>query len=115
MDTSDGFSSIEAPIFVIAKFPASPGGILYPDFSSYAWPESECPSEAPGSHVWSRAAAKIAKAPWLLSVFQASLQAVEWQNKTDELFWRGAATSTYRNGHLHAVDLHIFAPSYYLI
>ena len=38
------------------------GGILYPDFSSYAWPESECPSEAPGSHVWSQVLAKMAEA-----------------------------------------------------
>eukprot|EP00913_Durusdinium_trenchii_P000149 g134.t1 len=53
VDTSDGFSRIEAPLFVIAKFPSSRGGILYPDFSSYAWPESECPSEPFGSHVWS--------------------------------------------------------------
>ncbi|CAL1166735.1 unnamed protein product, partial [Cladocopium goreaui] len=62
----------------------SPGGILYPDFSSYAWPESECPSEAVGSHVWARAAARI------------SSRASGWQEKSEQLFWRGAATSSYR-------------------
>eukprot|EP00439_Symbiodinium_sp_Y106_P040409 s4733_g4.t4 len=83
VDTSDGYAEIEAPIFVISKFPGSAGGILYPDFSSYAWPESECPSEAPGSHVWSQVLAKMAEVP-------------SWSEKTDSLFWRGAATSTYR-------------------
>ncbi|CAE7354610.1 POGLUT1 [Symbiodinium sp. KB8] len=83
VDTSDGYAEIAAPIFVISKFPGSAGGILYPDFSSYAWPESECPSEAPGSHVWSQVLAKMAEVP-------------SWSEKTDSLFWRGAATSTYR-------------------
>eukprot|EP00434_Breviolum_minutum_P000045 symbB.v1.2.000038.t1/scaffold12.1/size699752/18 len=84
VDTSDGYSHMEAPIFVIAKFPSSPGGILYPDFSSYAWPESECPDEPKGSHVWARAVKRI----------DAALP--EWSQKTDQLFWRGAATSSYR-------------------
>eukprot|EP00435_Cladocopium_sp_Y103_P018064 s1799_g4.t1 len=84
VDTSDGYSHIEGPIFVIAKFPSSPGGILYPDFSSYAWPESECPSEAVGSHVWARAAATISR------------RAPGWKEKSEQLFWRGAATSSYR-------------------
>lgn len=73
VDTSDGYSHMEAPIFVIAKFPSSPGGILYPDFSSYAWPESECPDEPKGSHVWARAVKRI----------DAALP--EWSQKTDQL------------------------------
>ncbi|CAK9035759.1 unnamed protein product [Durusdinium trenchii] len=84
VDTSDGFSRIEAPLFVIAKFPSSRGGILYPDFSSYAWPESECPSEPFGSHVWSVAYSKLLDT------------APPWHQKTEQLFWRGAATSAYR-------------------
>ncbi|CAE7268186.1 POGLUT1 [Symbiodinium natans] len=83
VDTSDGYAQIEAPMFVIAKFPESAGGILYPDFSSYAWPESECPSEPAGAHVWSQVLAKMTEVPL-------------WSEKTDSLFWRGAATSTYR-------------------
>ncbi|CAE8612973.1 unnamed protein product [Polarella glacialis] len=84
VDTSDGYADIQAPIFVIAKFPMSSGGILYPDFSSFAWPESECPSEKSGSHVWRRVAADILK------------RAPSWSQKSDLLFWRGADTSVYR-------------------
>ena len=73
VDTSDGYSHMEAPIFVIAKFKTSPGGILYPDFSSYAWPESECPDEPKGSHVWARAVKRIDAA------------VPEWSQKTDQL------------------------------
>ncbi|CAK0790013.1 unnamed protein product [Prorocentrum cordatum] len=83
VDTSDGYSSVEAPLFVIAKFPQSAGGILYPDFSSFAWPESECPTEPPGAHVWHRTAEDL-------------LQTPQWEEKVDQLFWRGAATSAVR-------------------
>eukprot|EP00931_Biecheleriopsis_adriatica_P008550 TRINITY_DN109707_c0_g1_i1.p1 TRINITY_DN109707_c0_g1~~TRINITY_DN109707_c0_g1_i1.p1 ORF type:complete len:720 (-),score=124.06 TRINITY_DN109707_c0_g1_i1:100-1935(-) len=84
VDTSDGYAQIEAPLFVISKFPSAAGGILYPDFSSFAWPESECPSERPGTHVWSRVAADIRS------------KEAAWTTKSDQLFWRGAATSVYR-------------------
>lgn len=77
VDTSDGYADIQAPIFVIAKFPQSAGGILYPDFSSFAWPESECPSERVGSHVWHEVVQNIAS------------ESPPWTQKTDQLFWRG--------------------------
>jgi len=83
VDTSDGYMNIEAPVFVIAKFPTSVGGILYPDFSSFAWPESECPAEQLGAHVWHRVIASLEVLP-------------SWDAKSDTLFWRGAATSVYR-------------------
>lgn len=83
VDTSDGYSNVEAPLFVISKFPNSAGGILYPDFSSYAWPESECQSEIPGAHTWATAAEAILDTP-------------AWEDKADTLFWRGALTSAYR-------------------
>mmetsp|Transcript_39648 Transcript_39648/g.91523 ORF Transcript_39648/g.91523 Transcript_39648/m.91523 type:complete len:710 (+) Transcript_39648:72-2201(+) len=84
VDTSDGHADIETPTFVIAKFATAPGGILYPDFSSFAWPESECPTEALGSHCWHQAVSNILSS------------APSWEEKDTAIFWRGAATSAYR-------------------
>jgi hypothetical protein len=92
IDTSDGYLSIGGPTFVISKFETSEGGILYPDFSFFAWLESECPHEQAGSHVWTRARRD------LIANYSS------FSDKESSLFWRGAPTSVYRRQSIDAIS-----------
>lgn len=87
IEVSDGWNMNHEglPIFTMTK-KAGDSGVLFPDFTFFSWPESECPGER--SHAYRYLVGQFQK----LADSEKQDSQAAWDGKTDTLFWRGAMT-----------------------
>jgi len=86
--TDGGLNAADLPVFMITRPRGACLGILYPDFTFYAWPESVCPPER--SHAYGYIYDRFEERARTSRVHP--LEA--WEHKADKLFWRGGRLST---------------------
>lgn len=87
IEVSDGWNMAHEglPIFTMTK-KAGDSGVLFPDFTFFSWPESQCPGER--SHAYNYLLGQFQK----LAASEEEDRKAAWEAKTDLLFWRGAMT-----------------------